>query len=278
MKKISVITGGHGGMGKAIAKELGKDSALVLAARSEKKLLAAQAELQELGYEVYTFTVDISNEARVKELAEYAASLGRVVNVIHTSGVSPTDTKTEAILTINAMGTLYMTNAFYPVMAEGGVMVNFASVAAYTMEAPDEWLEVFDECDAPEFYEKLQEIVAPFGGDDFIQSGIAYCVSKRFVIYLSQKNAKRFANKHCRIVSVSPGSYLTPMHQKLIDNQPETAASQLESIPTGRWGHAYEIAALTAFLCSCGAGFITGVDILADGGQTADTFVAQLED
>ena len=71
MKKISVITGGHGGMGKAIAKELGKDSALVLAARSKKKLLAAQAELQELGYEVYTFTVDISNEARVKELAEY---------------------------------------------------------------------------------------------------------------------------------------------------------------------------------------------------------------
>ena len=84
------------------------------------------------------------------------------------------------------------------------------------------------------------------------------------------------AQKHCRILSISPGCYLTPMHQKLIDNQPETAENQLELIPAGRWGHPYEMGALTAFLCSPGAGYINGVDILADGCQNAGIFVPQI--
>mgnify|MGYP002246686350 FL=1 len=72
------------------------------------------------------------------------------------------------------------------------------------------------------------------------------------------------------------GYYLTPMHQKLIDNQPETAENQLELIPAGRWGHPCEMGALTAFLCSSGAGYVNGVDILADGGQNAGIFVPQI--
>ena len=169
----------------------------------------------------------------MQALAEFAASLGDVTQVIHTSGVSPSDTATENIIRINTVGTVNMVEAFYPVLAEGGVMINFSSVAAYAM-------------------------------------------SKKFVIYFTQKNVARFAEKHCRILSISPGCYLTPMHQKLIDNQPETAENQLELIPAGRWGYPYEMGALTAFLCSSGAGYINGVDILADGGQNAGIFVPQI--
>ena len=75
-----------------------------------------------------------------------------------------------------------MVEAFYPVLADGGVMINFSSVAAYTM-------------------------------------------SKKFVIYFTQKNVARFVEKHCRILSISPGCYLTPMHQKLI----ATAALRAEN-------------------------------------------------
>ncbi len=277
MKMISVITGGSGGMGKAIARELGKDTAVVLAARNEQKLLAAQKELKELGYEVYTFQTDIQNEKQVQDLASYAASLGSIKNVIHTSGVSPTDTDADSILRINVLGTLYVTNAFYPLLAEGGTLINFASVAAYTMEPDSKWYEVYDSWNEEGFLGRLQEFLAASGDDPFFRAGFAYVLSKRFVIYYSQKNVLRFGKKKCRILSVSPGSYLTPMHQKLIDNQPDTAESQLDLIPAARWGHPYEIAALTAFLCSSGAGFISGVDILADGGQTANTFIEQLE-
>ena len=97
------------------------------------------------------------------------------------------------------------------------------------------------------------------------------------MIYYSQKNTVRFAKKGCRILSISPGSYMTPMHQALLDNQPETAQMQLDSIPFERWGRPHEIAALVSFLCSPGAGYLSGIDILTDGGQIANTFVSQLD-
>ena len=71
----------------------------------------------------------------MQALADYAASLGDVTQVIHTSGVSPSDTATENIIRINAIGTVNMVEAFYPTLSEGGVMINFSSVAAYTHAA-----------------------------------------------------------------------------------------------------------------------------------------------
>jgi NAD(P)-dependent dehydrogenase (short-subunit alcohol dehydrogenase family) len=276
-KRISVITGGYGGMGRAIAKELGKETTLVLTDFNEEKLLAVKKDMEDLGYETYVFSLNIRDKNRVKELADYAASLGDIVNVIHTAGVSPIDTTADVVLSTNALGTIYMVNNFYPVIVEGGVMINFASVAAYAMEQDDSFLKVYDKWDAPDLYDRMMDLTVNFGGnDDLIRAGVAYCISKRFVIHFSQKNTLRFAKKGCRILSISPGSYLTPMHQKLIDNQPETAESQLEMVPCGRWGHPYEIAALTVFLCSSGAGYISGVDILADAGQTSNTFVSQI--
>lgn len=276
-KTVSVITGGHGGMGSAIAKELGKDSILVLASRDEAALKKTQREMEYLGYDCNIYPMDVRNNDETKALAAYSASLGDIIRVIHTGGVSPTDSDTSTVLQTNAIGTVHVTDAFYPLLSENGIQINFASLAAYTMEAPDEWYEAFDACDSPDLFDKLMELTAPFGGDAFTTAGIAYCISKRFVIYYSQKNTVRYANKGCRILSISPGSYMTPMHQKLLDNQPETAQMQLESIPFRRWGKAYEIAGLVKFLCSPAAGFLTGTDILTDGGQTANTFVSQLD-
>ena len=277
MKEIvSVITGGHGGMGAAIAKELGRDSILVLASRDAEALKKAQLELAYMGYETYAVPTDIRNADAVKALAAFSVSLGQVMRVIHTAGVSPADTPADEILDTNVFGTVHMTETFFPLLAEGGVMINFASLAAHTIEAPDEWFEVFDGYSDAAFYSNLQEQIEPFNSDAFACAGMAYCLSKRFVIYYSQKNTVRFAQKGCRILSISPGSYMTPMHQALLDNQPETAQMQLDSIPFGRWGRPYEIAGLVSFLCSTSAGYLSGIDILTDGGQIANTFVGQL--
>ena len=278
MKKIvSVITGGHGGMGAAIAKELGRDSVVVLASRDAEALKKAQQELEYMGYEAYAVPTDIRNADAVRALADFSASLGQVMRVIHTAGVSPADTAADEILDTNVLGTVHMTETFFPLLAEGGVMINFASLAAHTIEAPDDWFEVFDGFSDPGFYGKLQEQIEPFNSDAFACAGMAYCLSKRFVIYYSQKNTVRFAKKGCRILSISPGSYMTPMHHALLVNQPETAQMQLDSIPFERWGRPYEIASLVSFLCSSGAGYLSGIDILTDGGQIANTFVSQID-
>lgn len=212
-------------MGKAICKELGKASAIVLAGRNPAKLETAKAELDELGVESDLCKTDIADRAQVQALADYAASLGSVKQIIHTSGVSPSDTGTENIIKINAVGAVNMVEAFYPVLAGDGVMINFASVAAYTMPQTDEWTDAFEAWNEPNFYDRL----------------------------LSHAHASE-AHRH----------------------QPETAENQLELIPAGRWGHPCEMGALTAFLCSSGAGYVNGVDILADGGQNAGIFVPQI--
>ena len=251
---------------------------IVLAGRNLAKMEAAKAELDELGVESHLCKTDIADRAQVQALAAFAASLGDVKQIIHTSGVSPSDTATENIIKNNAAGTVNMVEAFYPVLAEGGVIINFSSVAAYTMPQTDEWTQAFEAWNEPDFYDRLLALAGEAEDEEgeFFRAGLAYAMSKKFVIYFTQKNVSRFAEKHCRILSISPGCYFTPMHQKLIDNQPETAENQLELIPAGRWGHPYEMGALTAFLCSSGAGYINGVDILADGGQNAGVFVPQI--
>ena len=277
--QVSVVTGGDGGMGKAICKELGKSTVLVLAGRNTEKLESAKRELVELGMEAHLCRTDIQDADQTEKLAQFAASLGDVRNVIHTSGVSPANTSAEKIVSINAVGTVHVVKAFYPVMAPGGVLISFSSVAAYSMDMNPDWLPVFDAWDRPEFYEKLLAFGGPESADpedEFLRAGLLYSISKKFVIQFSQRNVARFAEKGCRILSISPGSYLTPMHQSLIDNQPETAEDQLELIPLGRWGHPYEMGALVAFLCSPGAAYLNGTDILADGGQTANIFTEQI--
>ena len=134
---------------------------IVLAGRNLAKMEAAKAELDELGVESCLCKTDIADRVQVQALADYAASLGDVTQVIHTSGVSPSDTATENIMKINAAGTVNMVEAFYPVLAEGGVMINFSSVAAYTMPQTDEWTQAFEAWNEPDFYDRLLALVWP---------------------------------------------------------------------------------------------------------------------
>jgi NAD(P)-dependent dehydrogenase (short-subunit alcohol dehydrogenase family) len=276
MAKITVISGGAGGLGKAAAKELGKYSTVILADIHHDHLTVAQKELGDLGIESHALEVDIRDQEAVKKLASFSASLGEVVNVIHAAGVSPTDSSAHEILHTNAAGTVNMVNAFYPILAEGGIMINVASIAAHLMTIPDEAVEIYRAYDQPDFTDKMMAAAKGMadGGDDFMLAGIAYCLSKNFVLQFTRMNVLRFASKGCRINSISPGSFLTPMHQSLIDKQPEVAEGQLAMIPCSRWGHPFEFGLLVD--CLCRVPYVNGVDILADGGQLSNTMVEQI--
>jgi NAD(P)-dependent dehydrogenase (short-subunit alcohol dehydrogenase family) len=89
MKNVCVITGGGSGMGLAAAKCMPKDKIIVVTGRTLSKLEGAVKELTELGYEAYAKTCDTSVREQVRELAEYAASLGEIKNVINSAGLSP---------------------------------------------------------------------------------------------------------------------------------------------------------------------------------------------
>ena len=87
-KTVCVITGGGSGMGLAAAKEMPKDKIIVLTGRTVKKLENAVNELTALGYEAHAFACDVSRREDVRAVAEYAASLGEIKNVIHAAGLS----------------------------------------------------------------------------------------------------------------------------------------------------------------------------------------------
>ena len=121
MKKVCVITGGGSGMGLAAAKFMPKDRIIIIAGRTEKKLIKAAEELEELGYTVKYKTCDTSLRESVKELAEFAAKAGKVQTVINSAGLSPAMSDPETIVRVNALGTVYVNKEFSAVMEKGGV-------------------------------------------------------------------------------------------------------------------------------------------------------------
>ena len=99
-KTVCVITGGGSGMGLAAAREMPRNKIIVLTGRTVKKLENAVSELTALGYEAHAFACDVSRREDVRALAEYAASLGEIRNVIHAAGLSPAMAKPEQLLRV----------------------------------------------------------------------------------------------------------------------------------------------------------------------------------
>lgn len=280
-KRVCVLTGGCGGMGHAISLRLGKDHTMLLADVSEERLDAEVATLAKLGIEAVGMAVDVAEREQVDALTVRAAELGVVDTVIHTAGLSPAGATAENIIEVNALGTVNMVEAFSGKIAEGGAMIVFGSSAAWTLDPPEDWYEAYGHWNEPDFFDTLLGIVGEKEDDadeddEFFRAGQAYALTKRFVCEFARMNTVRFAERGVRILSFSPGSYLTPMHQLLIDSQPDMAEAQMELTPLGRWGRPVEVAGFIEFLCSPLAGYVTGVDILADGGTIAMQRVRQV--
>src|SRR5450432_2120328 len=131
MSEVAVITGGAGGMGLATAKIVGRDSLVMLWDVSQERLDHAKKELSGSGIACETFVCDITDRQSVQALAAKARTLGPVVSVVHTAGVSPTMGSAEKIMRINALGTIYVNEAFFDIAESGMSVVNVASMAGH---------------------------------------------------------------------------------------------------------------------------------------------------
>ena len=132
MKPVCVITGGGSGMGRATAKlvcEAGYH--VILVGRTAAKLESAVAELTEAGHEAEAFACDLSDRSSCEKLARHAVECGQVKALLHIAGMSPHMGSPEAILRANALGTVNINDAFYPVMAPGGCVIDTSSMSAY---------------------------------------------------------------------------------------------------------------------------------------------------
>jgi NAD(P)-dependent dehydrogenase (short-subunit alcohol dehydrogenase family) len=266
MARVSVITGGAGGMGQATAKVVGQDHAVVLADVRQERLDQATAMLDGLGITVKAVNCDVTDAPAVDALLDTAAELGDIASVIHAAGVSPTMGTAEYVMRTNAIGTLNVNESFFDRAGEGAAIVNVASMAAHmlpeSMVPTAQFAEALHDADA--FLESMLAACAVVPEEH--RSGIAYAISKSFVRWYSVAQCERFNGKGLRVLSVSPGSIDTEMGQLEAD---AGAGAMVADAAVPRWGKPEEMADLLAFCASSKAGYLTGTDILNDGGVIA---------
>lgn len=264
---VAVVTGGAGGMGLETARIMGAEHAIVIADLSQERLDVATAQLAEAGVDARGVVTDITDRSSVDRLFTAAGELGRVRAVVHTAGVSPQMGDAALIARVNAVGTVHVTQAFLEIAQEGDALVNVASVSGHIGPSFAQPVRTFKLAltDVAGFQRKIERS-ARLMPKKALRPGIAYSTSKAFVIWYSAKMAAAFGAKGARVLSVSPGSFDTAMGRLEVKSGSDKL---LDYAALKRFGRPAEIGEVLAFAASDRPGYLTGVDILVDGGTKA---------
>ena len=256
---------GAGSMGTAIVRRIAAGRKILLGDISEKNLEKVAHDFQYSGYDVETMIVNALDKASVEAFAEKAASLGPVMFFIDTAGASPNQAQPEHILRLDMVGTGYAVDAFGKVMAPGGAGLIISSQTGYMYSIPHETEQEI--LNTPT--EGLMDL--PFIRDIAMQnSGWAYMIAKRVNHLQAMKAAATtWKARRARINTLSPGVIVTPLAYDEFNAAGEGYQRMIDASAAERTGTSDEIADAGAFLLGEHAGFITGTDLLIDGGTIA---------
>jgi len=252
-------------MGLAVLRRSGAGRKVLLADFNETLLEHAVDTAVSEGYDVASQGVDVSSRNSVAALAATARELGRVTGVVHTAGLSPAQAPAEAIWKVDLYGVALVLEEFEKVIAPGGSGVVVSSMSAY-MAGGNIPADALAELAAKPADDLLG---LPFvTGID--HPGFAYSAAKRANQVRVQAASLRWGARGARVNSISPGVISTPMgQQELSSESGAQMRAMIEGSGTGRVGTPGDIANAAAFLLSADASFVTGVDLLVDGGVVA---------
>jgi NAD(P)-dependent dehydrogenase (short-subunit alcohol dehydrogenase family) len=241
--KIAIVTGGGGGIGQAICTAFARAGAKLVCLDIDGA--AAQQTTTACGGDSLALRCDVSSEAETKAAAAAAASkfggIDILVNAAATDDRNGTILDITAdewlrVLSVNLTGAFLMSRAVLPTMiaAGGGSIIHIAS--------------------------QLGRVAAP--------ARVAYCTSKGAIIQLAKAMAVDHAAQNIRVNALSPGAIET---RRLVLRYGDMATARQLAAPkhlVNRLGQPEEIAQAALFLASNAASFMTGADMLVDGGYT----------
>jgi NAD(P)-dependent dehydrogenase (short-subunit alcohol dehydrogenase family) len=261
-----VVVIGPGQIGQAIARRVGVGKHILLAdVRAENAQAAADA-LSGVGYEVSAAIVDVASPEAVHALAGRAAGLGDVTGLVHAAGVSPSQAPPETILKVDLYGTAVVLEAFGGVIARGGAGVVVASQSGHRL--PPLTVEQSRALATTPVGDLL---ALPFLAPDQVTDPLhAYQLSKRGNGLRVMAEAVRWGRRGARLNAISPGIIMTPLaRDELAGPRGPGYRRMIEGSAAGRAGTPDEVATVAALLMGPDGGFITGSDVLMDGGVTA---------
>jgi len=271
-REIAVVIG-SGSIGVAIGRRAAVGKQLLLADFNEEAMAGVAEQLRGEGYEVTTHHIDISDHDSVKELAATAAAMGDVTRVVIAAGVSPVQATTERVLHVDLLGTAYVLEEFGRVVAPGGAGVVIASMAGHMGEG------FSNEVEHALAYTPTAELLdLPFLAPDEVgNSGQAYTLAKRANALRVQASAVSWGARGARVNCLSPGIISTPLAQDEMSG-PNAAgyAAMIDTSAAGRMGNPSEIGDIAAYLLGAEGSFVTGADLLIDGGVIAAMKAGQL--
>jgi NAD(P)-dependent dehydrogenase (short-subunit alcohol dehydrogenase family) len=248
---VIVVTGAARGMGRACVDALRGDTDTIVAV----DLVAPDIE------GTVGIACDVADRHAVDQLVATVGDRGPFRALVHAAGISPTMADAARVFAVDLVGTQHLLDAFAPIVRPGSAGVCFASSAAHQIGAlaPDAALDALvEDPTAPDFVARAAAAVP--------DSGLAYAWAKRGVIRAAARAAVAWGPRGGRVNSLSPGMIDTPMNAQEFERQPMMQV-MLDHTPLGRLGRADELAAVAAFLVSDAASFVSGVDVLADGGM-----------
>jgi len=272
MSEVTVLVGA-GSIGQAITRRVSAGKHVVVGDLHQANADAAAEVLANAGFEVSTTTVDVASRESIQKLVAKAAARGEIARVVHAAGVSPSQAAPEVILRVDLYGTAVLLEEFGDVIAQGGSGVVIASQSGHRLGA------LTAEQDAALATTPADELLElPMLAPDRVSDPLhAYQLAKRANSLRVMAEAVRWGKRGARLNAISPGIIITPLaRDELSGPRGEGYRRMLQLSPAGRAGTPDEVGALAAFLMGPDGAFITGGDVLMDGGVTASYFYGDL--